>query len=131
MSEVDGELNKQPCGSIGRTTGINQEIMPGLSIAMARCIVITKRNFGMSLAFTAILKSLVIFFISLIERKIKLKKDTICTLIRLQEFRRTLDMPIYIDNQADMLGFSLNKDISDRRYKTNIQDSQVSGLDIN
>ena len=26
--------------------------------------------------------------------------------------------------------FSLNKDISDRRYKTNIQDSQVSGLDI-
>ena len=26
--------------------------------------------------------------------------------------------------------FTLNKDISDRRYKTNIQDSQVSGLDI-
>ena len=24
----------------------------------------------------------------------------------------------------------MNKDISDRRYKTNIQDSQVSGLDI-
>jgi len=26
--------------------------------------------------------------------------------------------------------FTLNKDISDRRYKTNIQDSQVSGLDV-
>ena len=26
--------------------------------------------------------------------------------------------------------FSLNKDVSDRRYKTNIQDSQVSGLDV-
>ena len=25
---------------------------------------------------------------------------------------------------------SLNKDISDRRYKTNIQDSQVSALDV-
>ena len=36
---------------------------------------------------------------------------------------------LYLDNRTyDWI--TLNKDLSDRRYKTNIQDSQVSGLDV-